>query len=166
MMRLDFVVRPAQFDDLPEIRDVHRASILDLAPAFYTAEHVRAWGREKAISEYEQAFETSEIYFVACLSDKTDIIIGFSSYIFREGRHTVRAVYVLNDYGRQGVGAALLKAVECYALTQGAEDIYLASSLIAEAFYGRHGYVCGKRYDVKLDGTYGECVDMHKRLRV
>jgi GNAT superfamily N-acetyltransferase len=69
--------------------------------------------------------------------------------------------FVHPHYQGQGIGRALLDAMEATAAAQGLEELQVASSLTGAAFYERRGYV---RQGAPLEGTAGPQVPMYKRL--
>src|SRR5690349_14438930 len=63
---LESSIRRATDPDLPALAEVHRASILEIAPAFYPPEVVAYWGREREIEGYRRGMaDHGDAIFVA-----------------------------------------------------------------------------------------------------
>jgi GNAT superfamily N-acetyltransferase len=71
-----------------------------------------------------------------------------------------RAVFVDPDHQGQGIGARLMAAIEELARTKAVTTLQVQSSIIAEGFYRKLGYVAvGKKF-----GGTGPTILMEKRL--
>jgi ribosomal protein S18 acetylase RimI-like enzyme len=77
----------------------------------------------------------------------------------------IRAVYVRTKYIRQGIGSALLIALEKEAFSRGIREVHLDSSVNAIGFYESHGYRCVKQTTHRFaNGTEIACGLMRKQL--
>jgi len=73
---------------------------------------------------------------------------------------TARAVFVDPDHQGKGVGTSLMAAVETLARARSATTLHVQSSITAEGFYKRLGYVCVGEEIRGSDRT----IPMEKRL--
>lgn len=154
-----FQIRAAAPDDARQIRDVHINAVRTLAANDYTPAQIEAWVGDLAPDNYRYAMqELGEAMFVASQQDR---IVGFASLLGKE----VRAVYVHPDYARQGIGSALLNAVEHEARSRGMNTLQTAASLTAVPFYQVHRYQIITEFTLSLPNDIDlPCVNMEKWL--
>lgn len=88
-------------------RFLGRASELDLAAA------------DQEIAGYDNL----EYQVFVAINDDGDLT-GYITCHFEKGALWTESLYVRPEYRRQGVGSALFKAVELFALEQGEETVY------------------------------------------
>jgi GNAT superfamily N-acetyltransferase len=110
--------------------------------------------------------DRGEVFFVATgRVQGNPLILGFSSDYPIEGATHGTSVYVRGVAARQGVGTALLRAAESYAIANGAAAVRIEASLAGAAFYAANGYVESGRGEVQLlSGHTIQCVFMRKSL--
>jgi GNAT superfamily N-acetyltransferase len=166
-MPRDVVIRVATKGDVDAIAVAHRDSIQSLGPAFYPPQAVTDWqeGIEPAL--YLNAIASGEVFFIAVeVTENEPVVLGFSSDYRIEGTTHGVSVYVRGSAARKGVGSALLGHAEGHARNAGATVIEIDASLVAETFYGAHGFVELTRGETRLTtGRTIECVFMRKELR-
>ncbi|MCK0198825.1 GNAT family N-acetyltransferase [Ancylobacter sp. 6x-1] len=161
-MRLE-TARP---EDAEAILKVHRAAIRGTAAAFYPPDIVEAWAPLPVRGDHVDALAHrieigEEEAIVARLRGRS--LAGFGSFV--PGNRELRAVYVLPECGRQGIGAAILAALEQRAVKYGLTEFILDASLNAEAFYHRHGYLTVRNGEHLLRGGLRmACIRMRKGL--
>ncbi len=91
-------------------------------------------------------------------------IVGIGCMVAR--KNELRACYVLPSASRNGVGTAILRALERAARDQGATALEADASLNAEPSYRSSGYeVCGRAEHALNNGARMACVRMRKDLR-
>jgi putative acetyltransferase len=142
------------------------ASIRSIGAKTYSPEIVYDWGAPRTGELYVRSMEDGTRFFVATGVDhhKIERIIGFSAYVFENGKYRI-AVYVVGDFARCGVGTALFTAAEGAARMNGAEQIDIDASLGAVPFYKAIGFEERGTGDHKLKGGRTmACVFMRKRL--
>ena len=156
----NFIIREATITDADAICRVHIAAIRELCSADYDVKTIAGWLANKDEDKYKHAMiELGEDMFVAEI-DGT--IVGFASLL----EDCIRALFIRPDAGRQGVGAALLSAVEDYAAGMGHGSLTLSSTLTAVGFYQAHGWSAGDKVIQMSGDTPVECISMTKRLSV
>jgi GNAT superfamily N-acetyltransferase len=131
-LRDPVVIRLAAPDDANALADVHRAAVRGLAGP-YTATEIDAWIAGIESAGYVQAMQAGEVFFLAA---RDDTVLGFAARRAAE----ITALYVHPAATRQGVGGALLTAVEASAWADGHRTLRLDASLPAVPFYRRRGY--------------------------
>ncbi|MBK7837912.1 MAG: GNAT family N-acetyltransferase [Candidatus Obscuribacter sp.] len=90
-------------------------------------------------------------------------IVGFCEVV--PALEELRAIYVDPEASRQGVGQALLHALEEAAQKNNCKRLWLDSSLTAVSFYTTHGFINdGPGEHVLNSGQKMLCVKMHKDL--
>ncbi|TDM08484.1 MAG: N-acetyltransferase [Ideonella sp. MAG2] len=73
---------------------------------------------------------------VALVAVRENTIVGFALAVFDE----LALCYVVHEALHQGIGKALLLAIESQVRSRGIEALRLESTRTAEAFYARNGY--------------------------
>lgn len=166
-------VREARPGDAEAIRTVHREAITELGSAAYDGEQVEAWARGVESADYA-AIDADGYCFLVAVEDGD--VAGFGSVWFGspDGYESsadaeVTAVYVHPSVARQGVGSALLAALERRARERGVRTLGLSSSLSAVGFYEAHGYERVRAYVHEFSsgestGVEGRVVEMKKVL--
>lgn len=153
-------IRRAVPADAASVWAIHTRAIREVASAHYDPATIAAWSGRVTPASCADAIAT-RIVVVAVTED--DRIAGFAELDPEAG--IVRACYVDPDFTRQGVGRALMNAVEGEARAGGRSALLLDASLNAVAFYeslgwhaeaaARHGLGQGASFD---------CVVMTKKI--
>lgn len=89
-------------------------------------------------------------------------VVGFG-FIHKDGE--LQSLYIHPDYGRRGIGASILAALEREAIALGLTYLRLNASLNAEAFYRSQGFVVVAPGTYRLaSGLEMPCIKMQKDL--
>ncbi|MDH3239830.1 MAG: GNAT family N-acetyltransferase [Alphaproteobacteria bacterium] len=146
MRPADFSIRPASPGYAGAILRVHRRAILILARESYSEVELQSWTYGLSEDFYRARTEDTAHFEVA--ENPAGLLIGFAA----TRQDEVWLVYVDPDWVRRGVGSALLARAERHLLDAGLKDIWVQSSLNAQAFYVAHGYVRQKSLDAATRG--------------
>lgn len=160
MKAREYTIRPANAADAEAILHVHTESLMVLCAADYTPEQLAGWSKLPVDGQWlPRKFAAGDVVLVV---EAADGLAGFGE---RAGGE-IRAVYVHPLHARRGIGSMLLRELERSAVAAGIEQLRLDSSVTAEGFYRRRGYVADSRaiHDCG-NGTRLECVRMSKRLQ-
>jgi putative acetyltransferase len=162
---MSVTVRPLLHHDARTFLEVHHAAVREIALSDYPAEIIEAWAplpiTEAQIARF-LANPDGEIRVAAVNSDE---ILGIGAVVL--DRHELRACYVAPRAARRGVGAQIVREIEQIARADRVESLWLDSSLTAELFYSRLGYIATERGVHKLgSGQVMACVKMRKNLSV
>jgi len=165
-------VRSARLADRPTIRDLHVASVRELAPAAYRDAVVEAWigDEERDPANYEVTAD--DVVFLVATDDGE--VVGFAEIATGPdataeydvpGDAAVRAVYVAPDRAGEGIGTELLAELERRGRQRGVETVLVTASLNALGFYESRGYErVGERTHVLGGEVEGTVVVLRKRL--
>lgn len=157
-------VRPAAPGDRERIRAVHVAAIRGSGPAAYDDRQVAAWA-DKGDPADDYPVEQAGHYLVVAertvpdgtAADGDSAVVGYGHLVPTE--REVRAVYVHPDAAGNGVGTALLDALESRARDIRLDALALHASLNAVGFYEQAGYErAGSETYSTIHG--GETVDL------
>ena len=159
-------IRQADFDDVDAIAEAHRDSIQSLGALFYRPADLAAWQSGVSGELYRDAMRGGEVFFVATGTlGREPLVLGFSSDYPIEGPLHGTSVYVRGSAARKGIGRALLRHAEAFALTRGATSIQIEASLAGVAFYEANGYQQVSQGHARLtSGHLIACVRMRKHL--
>jgi GNAT superfamily N-acetyltransferase len=125
-------------DDAKAAVRVLRESIRVLCHADHRNDEntLELWLRNKTEENFLRWLSTPELTLVVARVDGH--VRGVGSV---HATGVVRLCYVEPGFERSGVGGAVLRALEAAALSRGVRQLRLNSSLTAQGFYERHGYV-------------------------
>ncbi|MEO1000539.1 MAG: GNAT family N-acetyltransferase [Pseudomonadota bacterium] len=126
-------LRPGRPEDAPALLALHRAAILTLGRAAYSAAECESWAAGLTEAGYVRAM-ADERYIVAV--DGAGALLGFASHRGEE----VMGLYVAPGAARQGIGRRLLAAAESAIADAGHDRVRIGAALSAEAFYRAAGY--------------------------
>jgi putative acetyltransferase len=157
-------IREAVEADAEAVARVLFEAIHGSASQYYSSEVIASWARlpdEPRCTQIRRAIVgTDELCLVA---EHAGEVVGFGSIVPSLGE--LRAVYVRPDFGRRGVGGAILHDLERMAVARGLSELHMGASLNAEVFYLGHGYeVIGRGEHRLANGPQMACVKMRKAL--
>lgn len=134
-------IRQATTADAERIHEIHTQSVKTLCKDHYSSEQIAGWLKDRSPQGYLPGIGRGEM-FVA-----TDglSILGFGQAIPGE----IHAIYVAPAYAKQGVGILLLEQALTAARAGSQGDVYLESTLNAQDFYKRAGFVEVERSTVR-----------------
>ena len=123
-------------DDIHSSKEVVRSSILELCKNHYSTNEMSSLLEQYPDKDIYKAWLDKRVLLVA---EDDNQIVGFAQY--HPANKSIEAVHVLPDHTNQGIGKNLIKKIEEIAKEQGARKISLGSSLNAEKFYEKCGYL-------------------------
>jgi putative acetyltransferase len=161
-----FILRRGLRVDALAILEAKRSAIRGTAAAAYSRNIIEEWApaiiAPEAVIAFEQWIERSEEQIVVAVHPGGRII-GFGSIV--PSNSELRAVYVAAEYGRQGVGSAILDGLETLAQDAGLSELHMDASVNAVAFYKAHGFTALEQSEHPMpSGARMACVRMRKRI--
>jgi putative acetyltransferase len=130
------------------------AAVEAFGPDAYDEDQVEAW----AVAANPD-FADGQHWLVA---ERDETVTGWGRLDPEAGE--VTGTYVHPDHAREGVGTALLAALEGYARGAGIADLYLWASRNAVGFYERAGYTVAERASHPFGETNLTIVRVEKSL--
>ncbi|MFC4447564.1 GNAT family N-acetyltransferase [Halorussus aquaticus] len=166
-------IREATDDDIPTIRSVARdawtEAYADTVPESVVESAVSEWYAEETMSRI--IADDEQVCLVAIddgeasrdsedaseeRSEPRGDIVGFSHGATDNGAGDVLRLYVHPDRWNEGIGTAMLEAMEERLTAMGAETIQamvLADNEMGNAFYEDHGFEKTDEAETQLDGA-------------
>jgi putative acetyltransferase len=139
MSEQSYPIRPFMPADTMALRDLYAQSIEELTADDYTEDQRLAW---MAKAEDAKAFAERLGSMVTLIVQVEGEYLGFASL----KNNTVLDMLYVHPYAAgQGVGTALVDALERLALARGAKEITVEASDTALSFFADRGYVPGQR---------------------
>lgn len=134
---MSLAIRPATLADLPEVTAIQHAAIDAIRPDAYADAELAAW-RSLPPHDLVALIEAGR-YRVA---EQGGRLLGGAGWSESEdgGSATVRLVFVHPAAHGQGVGAALVSAIEREVTARGIARLFVPAALNAVGFYERLGY--------------------------
>lgn len=130
------ILRPATLEDIPELRELYRHTILSVNSRDYTPAQVAAWAATADRTESLTKRIGSQHFRLAIAGDGR--IAGFASI---EAPDYLDLMYVHKDFQRQGVGRLLMEEMIRYAREKGATQIESDVSITARPLFEAFGFV-------------------------
>lgn len=159
-------IRPAKQEDAPAIVAVHYNAVHTTAANDYEISILDEWSSISAerIDKLSRQIKDNPENTTMLVAEINSKIVGFCEVV--PALEELRAVYVDPEANRQGVGQALLHALEEVAQKANCKRLWLDSSLTAVSFYTAHGFINdGPGEHVLNSGQKMLCVKMHKDLQ-
>jgi putative acetyltransferase len=157
-------LRPYELDDTETILRIHWQAVHQTAAPYYSKDILDEWSPDVSAERIAR--------FIGAQDREKEIILiaeyggtaaGFGAIV--PELEALRAVYVLPDFKRRGIGSALLRGLEELALSKNVRQLQLHSSLNAEPFYLAHGYLNdGPGEHTLRSGRKMPGIKMHKML--
>lgn len=153
-------IRRAVPVDAAPIWAIHTRAIREIASSHYDPDTVVAWSGRTTPASYAEVIAT---LVLVVAEDDDGRLAGFGELDPSAG--IVRACYVDPDFERQGVGRALMAALEDEARAHGRSALLLDASLNAIPFYEALGWRVETRARHDLGQGAGlECAVMTKKI--
>ncbi len=135
MKRCLFSIRQATPNDITEIKELYKNTILTINRRDYSQEEVEDWAScGDDLSKIGEMIKTH--YFIVAINQQLQIV-GFSSITPQGYLHSM---FVHKDFQGKGIATLLLKEIERYAITKGIMRITSEVSITARPFFEKWGY--------------------------
>lgn len=153
-----YPIRPFMPADTIALRDLYAQSIEELTADDYTEDQRIAW---MAKAEDAKAFAERLSRMVTLVVQLDGEYLGFASL---KDNTVVDMLYVHPYAAGQGVGTALVDALERLAAARGAKEITVEASDTAQPFFADRGYVPGQRNLIPVADEWLSNTTMSKLL--
>ena len=152
-------VRALTEQDIPEMRDLFRSTVLHVNIKDYTREEVEDWAScGDSVKRWKELLSKHTYIGVV---DKEGCIAGFSSM---NADGYLHSMFVHKDWQRKGVATLLLSEVERMARGYGVRRIDVEVSITALPFFEKQGYRVVKEQKAKANRLYLTNFVMEKAL--
>lgn len=158
-MRAPYPLRPFLAADTPRLQDLYAQSIEELTQDDYDDEQRLAWIARAADGA---AFAARLQRNTTLLVELDGELLGFAS--LTPDNATIDLLYVPPYAAGQGVGSALLDALERLATARGATSLSVDASDTAEGFFTRRGYEVVRRNTIPVEDVWLSNTTMHRPL--
>ncbi len=156
------VIRSARADDIDDFKEVVKSSITVLCKDYYSEEQIEGLLKQYPGPELYRRWLNERVLIVAEMDEK---IIGFAQ--FDPARSGIEAVHVLPEYTYLGIGRNLVREIEKIAREKGVKKLVLDSSINADEFYSKCGYMKKGIGKVKCNnGVELDTISYEKELQV
>ena len=156
----DFPLRPFLPGDTMALRELFAQSIEELTAEDYDEDQRIAWA---SVAEDADAFARRLAGMLTLVVQIDGEYRGFASL---KDNKTIDMLFVHPYYAGEGVGTALIAALEKIAAARGADTISADASETAQGFFEKRGYQAMQRNSVPLDEQWLSNTTMTKRLKV
>lgn len=155
----DYPLRPFLPGDTMALRELFAQSIEELTQEDYDEDQRVAWA---ASAEDAAAFGQRLADMLTLVVQVDGEYLGFASL---KDNKTIDMLYVHPYYAGEGVGSALIAALEKIAAARGSESLEVDASDTAEPFFQGRGYGPVRRNTVPRDDQWLSNTTMMKRLK-
>lgn len=129
-------IRRAEVDDIEHFKEVVESSITVLCKDHYSQDQINGLLKQYPVPELYKRWLNERILLVA---EKDSKIVGFAQ--FDPAIAAIEAVHVLPECTHLGIGRRLVEEIENIASAMNIKRIVLESSINADKFYAKCGYV-------------------------
>jgi len=158
------IVREMRADESRRFLEIHHDAVRALASKDYPPAVLDAWAPLPITDAAVERFLTNRDNEIRLIAELDGEAVGIGAIVVAKGE--LRACYVAGRAARQGVGSAIVAAIERIAIAHGLTELHLESSLTAELFYARAGYSVEARSELTIGrGVQMSAVKMRKAFR-
>lgn len=157
----EIAMRPLTEQDIPQMQELFRTTVLTVNARDYTEEEVKDWA-----SCGDSVEHWKELLYANSYIGATDIqgnIIGFSSMNCDGHLHSM---FVHKDWQGKGVASLLLAEVEKMASEYGVHKICTEVSITARPFFEKRGYRVVAEQKAKANKLFMTNYRMEKEIRI
>ncbi len=128
----EMIVKPATINDAKEMHNIHTNAVRKTCKDFYTQKQIDAWLEGRTPEGYNEGINKGDMY----VAEEDGKIVGFGHAIPGE----IVAIFVDTTSHKKGIGKLLLDYGLKIAL-KGHQKVKVESTVNAEGFYKKHGFV-------------------------
>ena len=154
----ELALRPMLPADVPDLAEIFRASIEDLAADDYSEAQREAWA---SVADDEEEFGAKLATALTLVATYDGAAIGFAS--LADNKH-IDMLYVHPVAAGQGAGAMLADALEKLAAARGSKELSVEASDSARGFFEHRGFAARTRNTTQLAGEWLASTTMSKTL--
>ncbi|GHT24023.1 hypothetical protein FACS189430_08240 [Bacteroidia bacterium] len=156
------MIRKYQPSDVEQLIDLFTQTVHKVSCSYYSPAEVEAWAPSTPVDTayWDNYFSTR----FTLIDQRDDEIVGFGC--LSESRNVVDMLFTHHAHQNEGIGAAIIDALEAEALRGGQHEMFLTTSATAWHFYQKRGYQYFKS-EKKLYGNIEfDCQILRKALPV
>lgn len=158
-MSASYPLRPFLPADIMALRELFAQSIEELTQDDYDEEQRLAW---VSAAEDAAAFGERLAQMLTLVVQADGEYLGFAAL---QDNKTIDMLYVHPYYAGEGVGSALVAALEKIAAARGCEELSVDASDTAEPFFEKLGFVPVRRNSIPREDQWLSNTTMSKRLK-
>lgn len=137
-------IKTATISDAKKMHRLHTSAVRTTCKDFYTEKQINAWLEGRSPEGYHEGINKGDMF----IAEENGKMVGFGHAIPGE----IVAVFVDPAFHGKGVGKLLLDYGLKIAL-KGRQKVKAESTINAEGFYAKHGFVKIKESSVKRRGV-------------
>ncbi|RNL86346.1 GNAT family N-acetyltransferase [Sinomicrobium pectinilyticum] len=146
-MAAEITIRPGKPEDLPELQQLFRNTILSVCRTDYTAEQTRAWASG---IENESRWQNVMGGQFVVIAEEKEKITGFCTLL---NYNHIDLLFVHHRYQRQGIARKLYGMAEKEAINNGQTRLTANVSKTAKPFFEQCGFRTVKEQVIFVKGT-------------
>jgi putative acetyltransferase len=131
-------IRRYRIEDTRELMTLFYRTVREVNIRDYTQEQVEVWAPDDMDQDRWEQTLSARCTFVA---EQEGRLAGFGELEPMEEGGLINRFYVSADHQGQGVGSALLSAIEAEAQQRGLTRLFTEASITARPFFERRGFV-------------------------
>lgn len=153
-----YKTRIAIEQDIPQIKELFRQTILNVIIKDYSAEQVQCWASRGDDANIWKTRIREQYFIVAETENK---IAGFAAL---KSDGYLNSLFVHKNFQEEGIATTLLDHMESYARQKGMKEITADVSITARSFFEKKGYTVLKDQIVDI-GVKMKNFGMKKELK-
>ncbi len=148
-MNPKITTRPYQASDAEALASIYYNTIHHINSRDYSIEQINAWAPASSLEKLDGwKLKWEKLIPIVALSE--NIVVGFAEL---ESNGHIDCFYVHHEFQNQGVGSALMNAIETKATQNNSPLLYAVVSITAKPFFERRGFLVVKKQRVTIRGA-------------
>lgn len=123
------IIRKADVDDVPTLKELHDRAVMELCRADYTIDQLESWVNKSPLEKYYWRLETQRIF----IAEDAGRTLGFVRWYPKTNE--LCSICVEPEFARRGIGTSLMEHACQDARDHNVETFWLDASLTAVPFY-------------------------------
>lgn len=155
---MNYLIRRAKIDDMPEVIRAHSVSIKELCSKDYTPEQIEKWSDVNYSKEIWKTSVINEFHYVIEVDGRIE---GFChSKVHDDSKGEIKGLYFTRVVQGKGLGRELFELAMKNLRGCGCKEFFIFATKTAKGFYEKMGFVEVESLNIQVRGSVLECYKM------
>ncbi|MCB9091396.1 MAG: GNAT family N-acetyltransferase [Halobacteriovoraceae bacterium] len=156
------IIRKSKLEDLNEVMDAHRRSILELCSKDYDENQIKCWSSINYSSDIWECSVNKEFHLVL---EKNNKIEGFChACVHGNSVGEIKGLYFTKEIAGQGYGRKVIEKSLDYLKKYNCNKCIISGTKTAKPFYEKMGFNCIEDQTLNIRGADLTCYKMEMYL--
>lgn len=150
-MSSNIIIRKSKIEDIEQVMDAHKRSIVELCSNDYNEEQIDCWSNVNYSHDIWSRSVNDEYHLVV---EKNNKIEGFCHACVHEGAiGEIRGLYFTSEIAGLGYGRKIFKKSIDYLRDNDCNKVVITGTKTAKPFYEKMGFSCIEEKSLNIRGT-------------